>query len=468
MMTKKVLAGLLTVGLLVGLVTAAYAAVGTTSTSIIVQNLSTSEAAVQVDFYNTGGTKTASKSETLAAETSMTFDQRQSSGDPGEDPFQGAAIVSADQPVGAVVQAVRTGGSAGVNSYESYNGIVEAADLVKAPLILRGIQSAGKTWNTTMAIQNTSTSSSADVTVTFTPMGLGNSDTEDFTIPAGGSHYLMQSDQGDLGSQFFGSAEVDANQDVAVVVTSGADDGSALIAYPTYSEGSLEVNLPGAMKNILSLGDNYFTSMTIVNLGEAGDPAPVVTVDYQEQAGTVGAPYDVTVNTATSIDLRYDTNITSDTFVGAVKLTNDENSTPFAAMLNMRGDDVGTGDAVFATTYGGTGGVTTAYTPYLLKSIQSAGYSWSTSILLQNLSPSQDLDVSITYNDGTNTYTSAQTGIAESDYVDLRYDTNLTPATFYGGAKIESTNGAPFAAVVLVRGSEGSGDALSSYLGMSK
>jgi hypothetical protein len=80
---KKVLAGLLTIGLLVGLVTAAYAAVGTTSTSIIVQNLSTDSAAVQVDFYNTSGTNTGSKSETLAGETSKTFDQRQASGDPG-------------------------------------------------------------------------------------------------------------------------------------------------------------------------------------------------------------------------------------------------------------------------------------------------------------------------------------------------------------------------------------------------
>lgn len=466
---KKVLAGLLTVGLLVGLVTAAYASVGTTSTSIILQNLSTSDAAVQVDFYNTLGNNTGSKSETLAGETSMTFDQRFDSGDPGEDPFQGAAIVSADQSVGAVVQMVRTGGAAGVNSYESYNGVMDAAEVVKAPLILRGIPSAGKTWNTTMAIQNTSTTNAADVTVTFTPVGLGNADEESFTLPAGGSQYIMQSEQTALGAQFFGSAAVEADENVAVVVTSEATDGSALIVYPTYTEGSLELNLPGAMKNILSLGDNYFTSLTIVNLGEAGDPSPVVTLEYQAELGEVGAPYDVTVETATTIDQRFDDAITSETFFGAIKLSNTENSTPFAAMLNTRGDDPNTGEAVFATTYSGlSSGVMTAYTPYLLKYIPSAGYNWSTSILLQNLSTTEDLDVTITYvaADET-TYTSNWSDIETSQTVDLRFDPGLTPDTFFGGAKIESTNGAPFAAIVLVRGSGGAGDALSSYLGIS-
>jgi len=470
---KKTLAALLTIGLLVGLVAAAYAqSVGTTSTSIIVQNLSESEAQVTVDFWNTDGDDTGSKMETIAGEGSKTFDQRQASGDPGEDPFQGAAIVSSSQPVGAVVQMVRTGGSGGVNSYDSYNGITEAAQMVKAPLILKNISSAGKFFNTTMAIQNTDTEASADVTVTFTPMGVGTADTETFTIPAGGSKYLMQEDQTGLGSSFFGSAEVtvDGDQKVAVAVTSGADDGSSLIAYPTYTEGSLEVNLPGVQKNIVSQGDLYFTSITIVNMGETGDPAPDVTVEYQPLSGTTSGAYDTgAIDSAVTIDLRSDPAITSDTFYGAVKLTNEENSTPFAAMLNWRGDDPVTGDAVFATTYGGaTGEVTTAYVPYLLKMIPSAGYNWSSTIFLQNLADSGDLDVEITYKDDTNTYTSDEfEDITDFTAVDLRYDPDLTPATFFGGAKIESTNGAPFAVVVLVRGSGGTGDALSSYVGVA-
>jgi hypothetical protein len=222
------------------------------------------------------------------------------------------------------------------------------------------------------------------------------------------------------------------------------------------------------MKNVASMGDNYFTSLTIVNMGGSGDPDPTVQIEYQPKTGTVTGPYTVTVSTATTIDQRYDTNITSDSFFGAVVLTS-TNSTPVAAILNSRGDAPG-GAAKFASTYGGfASGVQTAYVPYLLKYINSAGYSWSTSILLQNLDPaSGDLEVDVLYKEdpsrGTNTYTSHQT-IATFDWVDLRYDTNLAQATFYGGAKIVSTNGRPFGAVVLVRGSGFTGDALSCYLG---
>jgi len=481
-MMRKVIAVLLSLGLLVGLISVVNAqgdSEGQTSTSILVQNLSTSEATVQVDFYNTSGTKTGTQEKTgtekLGGEKSTTFDQRYDSGDPGTDPFQGAAIISSDQPIGAVVQMVRSGGSGGVGSFEAYNGLATASDSVKAPLLLRGISSAGKTWNTTMVIQNTSLDSSAYVTVTFTPdpsVGLGTADTVNYTILAGGTQYIAQKDQTDLGTAFFGSASVESDQNVAVVVTSGTTDGATLIAYPTFTAGTVNVYLPGVYKNIPSLGDNYFTSLTIVNMGGGSDPSPIVSVEYQATIGTATGAYSVTVDTVTTIDQRYDSGITSDTFFGAIKLTS-MNGTPIAAMLNTRGDEL-SGASKYATTYMGfSAGVTTAYVPYLLKEIPSGGYTWSTSILLQNLDPDAGgLNVSITYNEdpaiGSHTYSSPQTDIATFDFVDLRYDTNLTQSTFYGGAKIESTNGRPFGVVVLVRGAAGTGDALSSYLGISQ
>lgn len=473
-MSKRTIAVLIVCVVLAASISAASAqSEGQTSTSIIVQNLSTSEATVMVEFYPTTGVPSSGAAHaTLPGESSATFDQRYSSGDPGLDPFQGSVVVSASEPIGAVVQEMRSGGSAGVKSYEAYNAPGIAQE-VTAPLILRGISSAGKTWNTFMAIQNTDVSDSADVTVTFTPAGLGSATTVNDTIPAGGSLYLMQKDQSALGSQFFGSAKIECTngKDVAVAVNSASTGGAVLIAYPTYVAGSTEVSLPGAMKNIASKGDNYFTSMTIVNMGAPGDPDPIVEIEYQPNTGTATGPYSVTVSTATTIDQRYDTHITSDSFFGAVKLTS-TNATPIAAVLNTRGDAPG-GGARFATTYSGfADGVQTAYLPYLLKYIGSAGYGWSASILLQNLDPaSGDLEVDVMYKEdpsiGTHTYTSHQS-IATFDWVDLRYDPNLAQATFYGGAKIVSTNGRPFGAVVLVRGGGGTGDALSSYLAISE
>ena len=470
-MKKKVSALLMVGALLVASFSfaRAQASQGSTSTSILVQNLSTSQASVVVDFYEgTAGTNTGSKSVAdLCGECSTTFDQRYASGDPGIDPFQGAAIVSSDQPIGAVVQEVRTGGSAGVNSYEAYNGISQPAMNLKAPLILRGVTSAGKVWNTTMSIQNTSLTASANVTVTFTPdpnVGLGTADVLVDSIDPGGSWFLDQATHTALGT-FFGSAEIESDQGVAVVVNSGTTDGSGLIAYPTYTAGSTEVYLPGAMKNILSMGDNYFTSLTIVNMGTS----PVtVTVDYQELSGTAGAPYDVVVDTATTIDMRTDANITTSSLFGAVKLT--ATGGTIAAMLNTRGDDAVTGAMSYATTYGGfSSGSDTVFAPYLLKYIPSAGYNWSTSLLIQNLDvASGPITVTITYNEdpsfGTDSFVS-QIVVDEFASLDLRNDVNLTEATFYGGAKLECSR--PFGVAVLVRGSNQSGDALSSYLGIA-
>jgi hypothetical protein len=469
-MLKKILAVVVVLSILT--VSSALAAgEGSTSTSILVQNLSADPANLWVSFYETGGTVTGSKTVSgLCGECATTFDQRYASGDPGVDPFQGAAIVESDQLIGAVVQEVRTGGDAGVNSYEAYNGVSQPALNVKAPLILRGIFSAGKTWNTVMAIQNTNTTAGAiaHVTVVFTPDGLGTGTTLGPTaINPGGTWYIRQADQAALGTQFFGSAAISSSdQNVAVVVNSGTTDGSGLIAYPTYTTGSPNVYLGGAMKNILSLGDNYFTSFTIVNMG--GSPVDV-TVEYQPLSGTAGAPYVVNVDKTKTIDLRTDANITSASFYGAIKLTS---AGSIAAMINMRGDNAGSGVFRYATTYGGAAaGVTTSFAPYLLKYINSAGYNWSTSILLQNLDVAGGpVTINITYKEdpsiGTNTYASSKS-VANFETVDLRYDANLTQATFYGGAKLTSVGDRPFAVVVLVRGSVGAGDALSSYLGVS-
>jgi hypothetical protein len=474
-MLKKILAVVVVLSILT--VSSALAAgEGSTSTSILVQNLSADPANLWVSFYQTDGAVTGSKTASgLCGECATTFDQRYESGNPGTDPFQGAAIVESDQLIGAVVQEVRTGGDAGVNSYEAYNGVSQPATNVKAPLILRGIFSAGKTWNTVIAIQNTNTTAGAiaHVTVVFTPdpaVGLGTAQTlGPQAINPGGTWYIRQADQTGLGTQFFGSAAISSSdQNVAVVVNSGTSDGAGLIAYPTYVTGSPNVYLGGAMKNILSLGDNYFTSFTIVNMG--GSPVDV-TVEYQPLSGTAGAPYVTTVNTAKTIDLRSDPNITSASFYGAIKLSTTGGS--IAAMINMRGDNATSGVMRYATTYSGSAsGVATAFTPYLLKYINSAGYNWSTSILLQNLDVAGGpVTININYKEdpsiGTHTYASSKS-VANFETVDLRYDANLTQATFYGGAKLTSVGDRPFAVVVLVRGGVGAGDALSSYLGVSQ
>jgi len=67
---------------------------GTMSTAFAVQNLGNDTAHVQVDFYDTGGTKTNTLSQDIEVGANYNFDQRYASGDPGATTFQGSAIVS--------------------------------------------------------------------------------------------------------------------------------------------------------------------------------------------------------------------------------------------------------------------------------------------------------------------------------------------------------------------------------------
>ncbi|MFQ5875124.1 MAG: hypothetical protein ACE5JL_15190, partial [Dehalococcoidia bacterium] len=247
---------------------------GTMNTAFAVQNLGDDEAHVEVKFRDTDGTLTATLSEDIGEGENYNFDQRYASGDPGEDPFQGSAIVSADQPIGAVANIARTGGTPG---YESYNGLgaAEVGDEISLPQILKNVTSAGVTWNTTIVIQNTLTDSAVNVDVEFTPYpggGLGTAFTKTISVPAGGTKYMKQETEPtdlEIGATFYGSAKVVAASAVGVTVYSDGG-GQILMAYPSYKAGTTDpIGLPSIYQEIVSLGDSSSTAVLVVNLGSA-------------------------------------------------------------------------------------------------------------------------------------------------------------------------------------------------------
>jgi hypothetical protein len=454
---------------------------GMMSTAFAVQNLGGSSATVQVDFYNTAGTTTNTLSQTIDVGANYNFDQRYSSGDPGTDPFQGAAIVSADQPVGAAANMVRTGGVA--PGFESYNALDTSGigQSILLPQILKNVSSGGLVWNTTIAIQNTDTVNPADVTVTFTPdpvlnAAIGGTLTTPYDydvpggIPAGGVVYINQSTTpGDaqIGAKFFGSARVTSDVDVAPVVYSDGG-GRILLAYPSYAAGTTDpIALPSIYKNISSAGESYSTAILIVNFG--GSDASV-DVEYlpASSAYTVSGVDAVTVPAggALNVDQRYTApSITSATFLGGAVITS-TNSMPIAAMVNLRSNRYG-------MTYGGMmGGGTTAYLPISYKTISSGGYSWSSTVIVYNFDQAAgDATVNFTfYPSGASAITDS-TGYTVSDVqqFDLRYSTVIAAQpSFIGAIKVESTGGTPrdIGVMVQTRGLGGSGDSLMAFLGL--
>jgi hypothetical protein len=455
---------------------------GTMSTAFAVQNLGGSTASVVVDFYDTGGTNTNTLSESIDVGANYNFDQRYSSGDPGADPFQGSAVVSSDQPVGAAANMMRTGGS--VPSYESYNALSSSGiglDLI-LPQVLKNVPSGGLTWNTTIVVQNTDQGGVANVQLVFSPDAVvnplvGGTLTSPYTytipggIPAGGTAYIDQSTtpgSGDIGSVFFGSVRVVSDRDVAPIVYADGS-GQVLLAFPSYADGSTEdIALPSIYKEIMSAGDSYSTAILIANFG---DVDATVDIEYLPASGSYTVVGTDTVivpaKGALNVDQRYAApSITSATFLGGavIKCTNGQK---IAAMVNLRGG------TRYGMTYGGImSGGATAYLPISYKNIVSAGYDWSSTVIVYNFDrASGDADVNFTFypTSGGSVVDSTDYSVSDIQQFDLRYSTDIAlHGTFIGAVKVESVGATTrdIGVMVQTRGLGGSGDSLLAFLGL--
>jgi len=465
--------------LILVIVPVALGQAGTMSTAFAVQNLDVGSATVDVYFRDTNGTQTNHLQQTIGEGGNFNFDQRYSTGDPGTEPFQGSAFVSSAKRIGAAANMMRTGGA--VPSYESYNGLDQSGigqDMI-LPQILKNVASGGLTWNTTIVVQNTDTANTADVELVFTPDPIVNPlvggtlttpYTHHISIAAGGTAYIDQSTTptaGQIGSTFYGSVRVTSNRDVAPLAYSDGG-GQILMAYPSYSDGTTDyIALPSIFKDIVSLGDNYSTAILIANFGTS---QATVEIEYLPASGsyTVSGKDTVYVDAkaAKNVDQRYNApSITSATFMGGarIKCTNGQK---IAAMVNLRGG------TRYGMTYGGImGGGTTAYLPIAYKDISSGGYSWSSTVIVQNFdSDAGNATVNFTF------YPSAGGSIVDpTNYTvstvsqfDLRYTTAIAShPTFIGAVKVTSVGAArSIGVMVQTRGAGGAGDALMGFLGL--
>ena len=153
---------------------------------------------------------------------------------------QGSAVVSSDQPLGAVTQLLASypGGPAQVPSSGAYSGISQPSDTWLIPLVSRRGASGSGTTNSQIAIQN---AGSAAVTVqvsfpgVFTKMGI--------TIQPGATYNYDLDTEASLPTGFFGSAvvsSVPAGGQLAVVSNfyTGPDGLQTFNAFPSSNVGT--------------------------------------------------------------------------------------------------------------------------------------------------------------------------------------------------------------------------------------
>ena len=407
----------------------------------------------------------------------VNLDQRYASGDPGVSPFLGSVIASSNQPLGSVVNLMRTGA---VPSYESYNGLGDQTigKSVRVLQVLKGVASGGLVYNTSIAIQNTDTAAATSVTVTFTPDPVLNPAvggtlaapvSKTYNIAKGGMLLLDQATQTDpnIGAKFFGSAKVESDPASVGVVTTSSGGEQLLLAYPSYSAGSTQpIGLPSVYKNIMSGGNSYSTAFLIANMG-AGDATVEITY-LPTVKGTVSGKDTINIpaGAVKNVDQRNDApSITSSEFIGAALVTPTAGSV--AVMVNLRGG------SQFAMTYGGlTTGVAAGgkmFLPVAYKEIASGGLSWSSTIVFYTFTA--DAQVRLTFTDnrsGYSPWTTTTYTVKAGDQFDLRSHASTSGhSTFFGAVVVEVISGQA-AAIVQTRGLGGAGDALMAYQGLAQ
>jgi hypothetical protein len=225
-----------------------------------VQNLTSEEASIQIDFYNQDGSLAASPSDTIAGDDSNTYFPLSAV----SDGFNGSVVISSDKDIRAIANILGNGLDYGA----SYSGFTAGAEEVSLPLLMKG--NAG--FSTWFNVQNAG-SAATNVTVAYSD-GVTGSCT---ALQPGAACTLMQDDEAHA-TGWVGSATVTADEPVAVTVMQvGA---TTLFGYSGFTGGSPEVAMP--LINANNAG--YITGVQIQNVDSTSTS---VTVTYTPSlAGT--------------------------------------------------------------------------------------------------------------------------------------------------------------------------------------
>jgi hypothetical protein len=261
-----------------GLVAVAQGPAGTWASGIQIQNQSeTADANITITFYWAMGTPNAGQvaytfNDVIEAGKSQTY--YVPSHIPGlPSDFVGSAVVTADQPVAAILNTTRTDGQ--LKRMGSATGVLSPATNVFAPYLRKHFYGR----NSYVAIQNTS-DQQASVTVTYYDGTTGNqiaAATENWTIAPFTTKISYQDANANLPNAFSGSAVIAGNQPLAVVVNNanaGTDvDTSGFESYNGLATGSTTLYLP-------KLTVNYYGFQSSFTVQNVGNMATDVTVTY--------------------------------------------------------------------------------------------------------------------------------------------------------------------------------------------
>ena len=226
-------------------------------------------------------------------------------------------------------------------------------------------------------VQNLSTTTTADVTITFY--------NQDGTVAASPTDTILASDSNNyyplsaVSDGFNGSVVISSNQPVAAIANILGNDGAHGASYVGFEGGAQTVNLPLVMK------DNYGIS-TWFNVQNTGTEDADVDIAYAGTACTDSAT--VKPNASQTFDQSADTCLSAG-YVGAAQVTADKDIV--VTVMQVTSDSSGLMPSLLAYN-----GFTTELTAPVMPLVTSGYYGSGTGIQIQNTGGSST-DVTLTY-----------------------------------------------------------------------
>lgn len=418
------------------------------STNYTLVNLSASTANVVANYYKEDGTPwlAATSSYTLTANggqaiVAQYFDAVMTSG-------KGSAVISADQPLGAVVQILARNQ---VPTSGAYVASTETDSTYYLPLVLRRVGGS----NSQIIVQNADTSS---VTISIQFIKAAASPGANYTksnviIQQGASFYYDLDDElsANVVDGWFGSAVVTAASSKKINVVSnifaGADE---LRTYNGFASSKLGTTwfvplFTSRLSNGLS------TPVAVQNLSGGSFAVGAIQMSCTKDPASGGTDFNVSNTTTVAANESYFFNPVTDVslqanWFGACKITTPGN---VVAFVQMRQPGVSANSAAYEAINGN--GTNTKVIVPLAAKILSNGFA--TPITIQNLSSSTVATVTLTYTPSPS-YSGSQspvvvTGVSIPAGGSLIRNLRLAsgeptlPNGWFGSLTVQSTNGQP-------------------------
>lgn len=471
---SKITAIALVVGLLA--VTGASAETPPTLyTAIQVMNLSdTTNASIQIDYYNQNGSKASvGVGDTLTPNQFKSYDASQNVPSDLPASWRGAAVISSDQLVGAIVGMGNTDG--GTYVAEAYRGFpsAETANSMRLPIILKNIADKGLTFYTEFSVQNAGSGSTSG-TVTFFPLSGGSPIVENFgpLLPGAAQPFDQKADT-NLGTAFIGSAQVDVTSGGPIAVTvlqkgEKSGPGRTLQLYTGFSGGSDVVRAPLLLKGVANQGYIYSTAIQAMNIATTTVTAHIVYHPAGGGAALTGPDVTIAPGKLSSFDQSQDGSLPN-VWVGSGEVV--RVSGPNNALIGIVGQG-GTFNGSYSRAFyfpgfKATDGALKWKAPLVLKQIVDGPNNWSTAIQVMDVSGSSN-NVRITYK------RTGQADITFSRLVGANQLASFDPlqsgvsgldgvSNFIGSAIIESLDSKNIVAYV-GQGAVNAGDAAEAYV----